>query len=477
MAPAPVHYDMVVIGGGSGGSGTARRCAGWYNKKTAIIDDGISGGCCVNVGCVPKKITWNMASVNEMLEKGKHYGYDIPKISFNFNEFVQKRHARIHQLNGIYEKNWANDGADLIKAHARFTGDKSMELTPKDGSDKYSITFDHCTIATGSWPTKPQDIKGSEHGITSDDFFSIAELPKKMVFVGAGYISVELAGVMNALGVETHMFIRGKTFLRKFDQMVQDIMTTHYEEMGVHVHREHPGIKEVQLLNPAKDETDPREKKLLLKMNDGQEMETNELLWAIGRGAETRNLGIENLSDLKVDKTGHIVVDTYQNTSVNGIYALGDVTGQAELTPVAIAAGRMLGNRLFGGPKHKDAHLDYDRIPTVIFAHPTIGTSGLSQDAAEEKYGKDKVKVYQTKFSGMFYDMFPKEEKPKNPTAFKIVCQGENEEVVGLHILGEGTDEMMQGFGVAMKMGATKADFDSCVAIHPTSAEELVTMR
>jgi len=298
-----------------------------------------------------------------------------------------------------------------------------------------------------------------------------------MVFVGGGYIAVELAGVMNALGVETHLFIRGKTFLRKFDQMIQDLLTDHYEQIGVHVHREHPGIKEVVQLNPAKNESDPREKQLKLIMNDGKEMVVNELLWAIGRSPETRSLGLENLSNLKTGENGHITVDTYQNTSVNGIYALGDVTGQAELTPVAIAAGRQLGNRLFGGLKFKDAHLDYDRIPTVVFSHPTVGTSGLTQKQAEDKYGKDKIKVYQTKFSSMFYDVFPPEEKKQFPTAFKLVCANENEEIVGMHILGEGTDEMMQGFGVAVKLRATKADFDSCVAIHPTSAEELVTMR
>ena len=354
---------------------------------------------------------------------------------------MDKRDARIKTLNGVYETNWEKEGIDLYHGTATFISDHELEIKPKDGSEPFRINAKHVCIATGSYPNKPENIKGAENGISSDEYFLIKQLPKKMVFVGAGYISVELAGVMNAIGVETHMFIRGKTFLRKFDPMVQDMMTQHYEELGVHVHREHPGIKEVVLLNPAKDESDPREKRLKLIMNDGSEMETNELLWAIGRSAEVRDLGLENIK-LKRNDSGHIVVDKYQNTSIDKVYALGDVTGQAELTPVAIAAGRQLGNRVFGPPEFKDSHLDYERIPTVVFAHPTVGTTGLTQPQAEEKYGKDNIKIYQAKFSNMFFDVFPPEEKKKNPTSFKLICQGSEEKIVGMHILGEGTDEM-----------------------------------
>ncbi|RMZ76480.1 hypothetical protein DV738_g4948, partial [Chaetothyriales sp. CBS 135597] len=446
MAPITKEYDYIVIGGGSGGSGAARRASGWYKKKTCIIDNGVSGGTCVNVGCVPKKMTWNYASINETLHKGKYYDYDIPsQINHDFAAFVEKRHARIKTLNGIYETNWAKEGIDLFHGAAKFLGDHEIEVTPKDGSEPFHVRADHICIATGSYPTIPDSIKGAEHGISSDEFFLIKQLPKKIVFVGAGYISVELAGVLNAIGVETHMFIRGNTFLRKFDPLIQDVLTQHYEDIGVHIHRNHPGIKEVQLLHPAKDETDPREKRLKLINNDGSEFETNELLWAIGRSPEIRGLGLENV-DIKRKPSGHLVVDKFQNTSVPGIYALGDVTGQAELTPVAIAAGRQLGNRLFGPPELSASHLDYDRIPTVVFSHPTVGTTGLTEPEAIEKYGKENVKVYNTRFSNMYYDVFPPEEKKKNPTAFKLVCQGPEEHIVGLHILGDGTDEMMQGF-------------------------------
>ena len=356
--------------------------------------------------CVPKKMTWNFASISEAIAAGKHYGYTFGEgNSFDFKTFVEKRNAQIKVLNGAYENNWSKEGIELIHGTATFISAHEMEVKPKDGGEVFRVTAPHITIATGSYPNKPHDIKGAEHGITSDEYFLIKHLPKKMIFVGAGYIAVELAGVMNAIGVECHLFIRGNTFLRKFDPMVQEIMTKHYEEIGIHVHRNHPGIKEVVQLNAgAEDGSDPREKKLKVTMNDGSEMETNELLWAVGRGPETRGLGIEKI-DMKTGKRGHITVDKYQNTSVEGIYALGDVTGQAELTPVAIAAGRMLGNRLFGPEAVRDSFLDYERIPSVVFSHPEVGATGLTEPQAIEKYGKENIKVYQTKFPAMYYHL------------------------------------------------------------------------
>jgi glutathione reductase (NADPH) len=349
-------------------------------------------------------MTWNYASISEAIQAGKHYGYHFPEgTTHDFKTFVEKRDAQIEMLNGAYESNWSKEGIDLIKGSAKFVGEKEIEITPKDGGEKYKITAPHITIATGSFATKPEGIPGSDHGITSDEYFLIKHLPKKMIFVGAGYIAVELAGVMNAIGVETHLFIRNNTFLRKFDPMIQDTMTKHYEEIGIHVHRNHPGVKEVIQLHPGKEDgSDPREKQLKVISNDGSEMIVNEILWAIGRGPETRGLGIEN-ANIKTKKSGHIDVDKYQNTNVDGIYALGDITGQAELTPVAIAAGRQLGNRLFGPPELKDSHLDYDRIPSVIFSHPECGAIGLTEPEAREKYGTENVKIYHAKFSAMYY--------------------------------------------------------------------------
>ncbi|KAM5475451.1 Glutathione reductase [Microsporum audouinii] len=476
MAPINMEdvekYDYIVIGGGSGGSGGARRAAGWYKAKTLIVENGRSGGTCVNVGCVPKKMTWNFGSINEHLEHAKHYGYDVPKnVKYDYGYFKRTRDATIERLNGIYERNWNREGIDLVKGTAKFIEPKVIEIDLMDGSGKKTVTAPHILIAVGGYPIVP-DIPGAEHGITSDGFFEIEDLPPKLAVVGAGYIAVELAGVMNAVGVETHMFIRGETFLRKFDPMVQQTLTKRYEATGMHLHRGYTGMKKTELLSPGKGAN----KRLKLTFDDGSEMEVNELLWAIGRAPAVTNLGLKEIG-VKQKSSGHIIVDEFQNTSVDGIYAIGDVTGQAELTPVAIAAGRQLGSRLFGPPELKSSKLSYENIPTVVFSHPEVGTSGLTEPEAIEKYGKENLKIYHTKFTDMYFSVFPAEEKEKNPTEMKLICAGPEEKVVGLHILGLNVGEMLQGFGVAMKMGATKKDFDSCVAIHPTSAEELVTLR
>jgi len=418
-------------------------------------------------------MTWNFASITETLEAGDHYGYHIPKhMPFDYGIFKRKRDAVIQRLNGVYERNWSSEGIDLVRGTARFTGQNELEVEVENGAGKARFTAPHIIIATGGHPLIPEGVVGAEHGITSDGFFDIEDLPPKVAVVGAGYIAVELAGIFNAVGVETHMFIRGETFLRKFDPMVQHTMTKRYEDVGVTIHKRHRGFKEVQLLRDGKG----AEKLLKLIGNDGEEIEVNELLWAIGRAPEVKDLGLQDIG-VKQKPTGHVVVDEFQNTSVDGVYALGDVTGQAELTPVAIAAGRQLSNRLFGPPELSASKLSYANIPTVVFAHPEVGTVGLTEPEAVAQYGKETVKIYHTRFTAMFYDVFPAEEKHKYPTEMKLVCVGPEERIVGLHILGLGVGEMLQGFGVAVKMGATKKDFDSTVAIHPTSAEELVTMR
>lgn len=284
---------------------------------------------------MPKKITWNFASVSELLKDGVHYGYDIPQdIKFNFAEFKKKRDANIEGLNGAYERNWSREKIDFVRGTATFKSQKEIEVSLEDG-EKALYTAPHILIATGGYPNIPQGIPGAELGITSDGFFDIEDLPKKMAFVGAGYIAVELAGVMNAIGVETHMFIRGNTFLRNFDPMVQETLTQRYEDAGVIIHKNHKGFKELIGLREGKGE------KKLLKLieNTGAELEVNELLWAIGRSPEIIKLNPAKIGVKLVGK-GHIEVDEYQNTNVEGVYALGDVTGQAELTPVAIAAGR-----------------------------------------------------------------------------------------------------------------------------------------
>lgn len=416
-------------------------------------------------------MTWNAGTVNETIHLGKYYGYDIPAgTKFNYKYFKETRDAEILRLNGIYERNWGREGIDLVHGRARFVEPKVIEVANQDGTTS-RYAGKHILIATGGRPSIPK-VPGAEHGITSDGFFEIEELPPKIAVVGAGYIAVELAGVMNAMDVETHMFIRGDTFLRKFDPMVQKTMTDRYEAAGVKLHRQHGGFKDIQLIRDGKG----KDRLIKLINHDGSEVEVNELLWAVGRAPEVEDLHLD-IPGVKLNSSGHIVVDEYQNTSVEGIYALGDVTGQAELTPVAIAAGRQLGSRIFGPAEFKTAKLSYENIPTVVFSHPEVGSIGLTEPEARQQYGDDKIKTYHTKFTNMYYSLMPAEEKAKNPTEMKIICAGPQEKVVGLHILGLGVGEMLQGFGVAVKMGATKADFDSCVAIHPTSAEELVTLR
>ncbi|KAF2808167.1 uncharacterized protein BDZ99DRAFT_488934 [Mytilinidion resinicola] len=487
MAPTPKAYDYIVIGGGSGGSGAARRAAGWYKAKTLLVENGQSGGTCVNVGCVPKKMTWYFASVNETLKGAGHYFYDVPAdVKFHFDKFKKRRDESIRRINGAYERNWEKEGIELVHGTATFTGPKEVVVDFQDGSGKQAFTAPHILIATGGYPILPE-IEGARHGITSDGFFDIETLPRKIGIVGAGYIAVEMAGMLNAIGVETHMFLRGETFLRSFDPMVQETMTKAYEDAGVVLHKGYPGFEKIERLDKVdavagKDvhekltEGPSPQKELKITDKKGRVSEFNELLWAIGRAPEIKDLGLEKIG-VKLTKSGHVAADEFQNTSVEGVYALGDVTGKAELTPVAIAAGRMLGNRLFGPPGLKSSKLEYDHIPTVVFSHPEVGTIGLTEPEAVERYGKENIKVYKTKFTAMYFDVFSPEEKAKHPTQYKIICTGPEEKVVGLHILGEGSGEMLQGFGVAIKMGATKADFDRCVAIHPTSAEELVTMR
>ena len=324
-------------------------------------------------------------------------------------------------------------------------------------------------LAVGGRPNSPPSIPGAEYGVDSDGFFDIEHLPKKVAIVGAGYIAVEFAGMFNALGVETHLFIRHDTFLRNFDPMIQESVTKEYERLGVKLH------KRSQASKVEKDANG----KLAVSYKDGEGNEStipevDHLIWAIGRRPETQGIGLEEVG-VKLHDSGHVVVDEYQNSSVENIYALGDVTGQVELTPVAIAAGRRLAERLFGPEQFKAAKFSYDNVPSVVFSHPEVGSIGLTEPQAIEKYGKDNIKIYKTGFTAMYYAMMEPEDK--GPTNYKLIVTGPEEKVVGLHIMGQGSGEMLQGFGVAIKMGATKADFDSCCAIHPTSAEELVTLK
>ncbi len=387
---------------------------------------------------------------------------------FDWSTFKQKRDAYIHRLNGIYERNLNNDKVEYVHGWAKVISPNSVEVTLDDGT-KAVVNAKKILIATGGHPTAPPAIPGAELGINSDGFFDIATLPKKVALVGAGYIAVEFAGMFNALGVETHLFIRYDTFLRHFDPMIQEGVTKEYERLGIHVHKQSAATKV---------EKDEATGKLTVHYkeagSEGVLSDVDHLIWAVGRTPATKDLGLES-AGVTLKPNGLVAVDEYQTTAVEHIYALGDVTGEVELTPVAIAAGRKLAARLFGPEQFRTAKLDYRNIPSVVFAHPEVGSIGITEPQAIEKYGRENLTIYKTNFTAMYYAMMDPEQK--GPTAYKLICAGPEERVVGLHIMGLGSGEMLQGFGVAVKMGATKADFDSCVAIHPTSAEELVTLK
>ncbi|KAJ4235731.1 Glutathione reductase [Fusarium solani] len=469
MAPITKETDYLVIGGGSGGLASARMASNKFGIKATIVESKRLGGTCVNVGCVPKKVTYNAAALAEAIHDSKSYGFSVEETApFDWSTFKTKRDAYVKRLNGIYERNLNNDKVDYVHGWARLVSKNQAEVTLDDDS-KVLINAKKILVAVGGKPTPPPSIPGAEHGINSDGFFEIATQPKKVAIVGAGYIAVEFAGMFNALGTETHLFIRHNTFLRSFDPMIQESVTNEYERLGVKLHRRSQATKVEKDANG----------KLTVTYKDDEGNETvlsdvDHLIWAIGRTPETRGIGLEE-AGVKLGEKGHILVDEYQNTAVDNIYALGDVTGEVELTPVAIAAGRRLAHRLFGPPEFANLKLDYKNVPSVVFAHPEVGSIGLTEPQAIEKYGKDNIKVYKTGFTAMYYAMMEPEQK--GPTNYKLIVTGPEEKVVGLHIMGIGSGEMLQGFGVAVKMGATKADFDSCVAIHPTSAEELVTLK
>ncbi|KAI0900758.1 hypothetical protein F4806DRAFT_449823 [Annulohypoxylon nitens] len=470
MAPISKETDLLVIGGGSGGLGAARMASAKFGAKAMVVEASRLGGTCVNVGCVPKKVTFNAAAIAEAIHDSKAYGFSVQEMKpFDFTTFKHKRDAYIKRLNGIYERNLANDKVEYVHGWARLLNKNEVEITLDDGT-KSVVRANKILLAVGGEPTKPpSNIPGAELGTNSDGFFDIETLPKKVALVGAGYIAVEFAGMFNALGTETHLFIRHKTFLRAFDPMIQDGVTAEYERLGVHVHKE-----SVQ----TKVEKDPSTGKLSIHYKDGNgegKLEgVDHLIWAIGRTPMTKNIGLEE-AGVKLDSKGYVVTDEYQNSSVDNIYALGDVSGRVELTPVAIAAGRRLAERLYGGSQFSTTRIDYTNIPSVVFAHPEVGSIGLTEPQAEAQYGKENLTVYKTSFTAMYYAMMEPEEK--GPTKYKVICAGPEQKVVGLHIMGQGSGEMLQGFGVAIKMGATKKDLDSCIAIHPTSAEELVTLK
>lgn len=444
-------YDLFVIGGGSGGVAHARRAAE-YGAKVAVAEHGPLGGTCVNVGCVPKKVMWYTASHAHQFEHAADYGFNIAVESHDWRAVKTRRDAYVGRLNNIYENLLDKSKVDYLAGSARFVDAHTIAI----GDTEY--TADRIVIATGGRPSVP-DIPGAELGITSDGFFELEDRPQRVMVLGSGYIAVELAGVFNGLGSDTQMLVRKDGIVRSFDAMLGAELMAAMRADGVDLQT---GVTPASLEETADG--------IVLQAQDGRSFGPVDcVLWAIGREPNTTGLDLEK-SGVETGKRGTIPVDDYQQTNVEHIFALGDVTGRPALTPVAIAAGRRLADRLYGGMQGR--HLDYKVIPTVVFSHPPIGTVGLSEAEARAEFG-DAVKIYSTGFTNMYYALGDKKQR----SAMKLVTVGDDEKIVGCHVIGDGADEMMQGFAVAIRMGATKADFDDTVAIHPTSAEELVTMR
>ncbi|KAI6227164.1 Glutathione reductase [Aphelenchoides besseyi] len=447
------EFDYLVIGGGSGGIASARR-AREFKVSVGLIEFTRLGGTCVNVGCVPKKIMYNCAVHSEFLRDHADYGFDVTFNKFDWGVIQRSRDEYIRRLNGIYESNLKNSGVELIRGRAAFADDGSVEV------DGVKYRGKHTLIAVGGEPHIPKDVPGAEFGTNSDGFFEFTELPKKSVVVGAGYIAVELAAILGELGSDTHLLIRYDRVLRTFDHTLSENITEIIDKGPVTLHKK-------TLVEKVEKNADGT----LNVFTNGTKIENvNKLVWCVGRDPLTKALNLDKVG-VEVDEHGYIKADEYQNTSKSGIYALGDACGKFQLTPVAIAAGRRLSHRLFNG--ETENRLIYENIPTVVFSHPPIGTTGLTEHEAIAKYGKEQLTIYRSKFNPMYFAVC----KHKEPTVMKLICAGAEERVVGVHILGQGADEMLQGFALAVKMGATKKQFDECVAIHPTSAEELVTMR
>ncbi len=444
-------FDYLAIGGGSGGIASTNRAA-MHGKKCALIEANALGGTCVNVGCVPKKVMWFGAHVAEAIKLSSDYGFDVTVNQLNWAQLVKNRDAYIQRIHGSYDNVLAKNKVTVIKGFAKFIDPHTVEVNGE------RITAEHITIATGGRPIIP-NLPGAELGTDSDGFFAMTEQPKRVAVIGAGYIAVEIAGVLNELGSETHLLIRKDQPLRQFDPLLADTLTELIEASNLHLHK--------RSVPKAIEQTS--DGLVILLDNGGQVGPVDEVIWAIGREPMTDNLNLA-AAGVELDSYGFIKTDDYQNTSVPNIYAVGDNTGRIALTPVAVAAGRRLSERLFNNKP--DERLDYDNVPTVVFSHPPIGTVGLSEPEARAQYG-DSVKVYTSNFTAMYTAM----ADHRQPTRMKLVCVGENEKIVGIHVIGLGADEMLQGFAVALKMGATKADFDNTVAIHPSSAEEFVTMR
>lgn len=446
-------FDLLVLGGGSGGIATANRAAE-HGAKVGLIEAKHLGGTCVNIGCVPKKISWYASRVRDAIETyGPGYGFSVEGVDFDYQTFKKSRDAYIDRSRQSYTRQFEKNQITVIEGYGRFVDAQTLEV------DGQTYSADKIVIATGGRPKVP-NVEGRELLSTSDDFFAWESLPESVVIVGAGYIGVEIAGVLNGLGVKVDVFEFQDQPLAGFDQMLVDTVLESFEDQGIAFHG-----------GQALEKFAEEEGQIACYADGEKVASADKVLMAIGRAVNTDDLNLEAVGVETDEKTGAILVDDNHQTSVANIYAVGDNINKVNLTPVAIRAGRQVAEYLYNGAA--SGAINYDNVPTVVFSHPALGSIGLSEADAIQKYGEDAIKVY----TSNFYSMYTSAAGEREACHYKVVCAGPEEKVVGLHGTGEGMDEILQGFGVAIQMGATKADLDSVVAIHPTSAEEFVTLR
>lgn len=441
------EYDFFVIGAGSGGV-RASRIASGLGAKVAVAEDMYLGGTCVNAGCVPKKLMVYASQFSEEFHTAKKFGWSSSDVGFNWETFLNNKDNEIKRLNTVYKDILDNAGVEIFYGRATIKGPHTVSINGKNISAKYIL------IAVGGWPTIP-DFPGSELVITSNEAFHLKEFPKRVLIVGGGYIAVEFAGIFNGLGANVIQLYRGDHFLRGFDLECRKILAVEMIKKGVDL-RFNLNVTKVEKKGPELDAS----------LTNGETIKTDCVMVATGRKAKTTGLGLEE-AKVQLSKNASIIVDNNFRTSVESIYAIGDVIDRFRLTPVALAEGARLAHHLFNG---KEINMSYDNIPTTIFSQPNLGTVGLTEERAKEKHS---LTVFTSSFRAMKHSFSGVDEK----TFMKLIVNKKTDKVLGAHMVGSDAGELMQGIGIAINMGATKAQFDQTIGIHPTTAEEFVTMR
>ncbi len=441
-------YDLFVIGAGSGGVRAARMSAG-FGATVAIAEERYLGGTCVNVGCVPKKLFTYAAHFHEDFNDAAGFGWQAHHCAFNWDTLLTNKNREIERLNGVYKNLLEQAGAMLIDGRAVITGPHSVLI------DDRTITAERILVATGGWPHIPA-IPGKEHVISSNEAFFLPALPRSIIVVGGGYIAVEFAGIFNGLGVDTTLIYRGELFLRGFDTEARKFLAGEMAKKGVRL-----------LFNTTIKSIEKRGSKFMANLAEGGSLETDLILYATGRRPNTSGLGLE-LANVKLNDKGAVLVNDNYQSSTPSIYAIGDVTDRANLTPVATAEGEALASNLYN---HQDKIIDYHDIPTCVFSQPHLGTVGLTEEQAREK--SNNIDIYTSTFTHLKHTLSGSEEK----TFMKLIVDKETDRVMGVHMVGADAGEVVQGLGIALKAGATKSVFDATIGIHPTAAEEFVSMR